>query len=317
MEDYPTTILQFEARFGTEEACREYLVSVRWPDGFRCPVCAHAKGWWTKRGLLHCALCGHQTSVTAGTIFQDTRKPLRLWFRAMWYVTNQKSGVSALGLQRVLGLGSYETAWIWLHKLRRAMVRPGRDRLSGTVEIDEVYIGGERSGKRGRGALGKSLVMIAAEKDGAGTGRIRLCRIADASAASLQAAISQAVAPGSTVETDGWSGYRGVEHLGYLHHVARDSAEVGEHPLPRCHRVAALLQRWLLGTHQGAVRPSHLDYYLDEYTFRFNRRTSNSRGKLFYRLAQQAVAVDPVPEKALRLPRPLSSTPPEILELSR
>lgn len=317
MEDYPTTILQFEARFATEEACREYLVSLRWPDGFRCPNCAHAKAWRTQRGLLHCALCGHQTSVTAGTIFQDTRKPLRLWFRAMWHVTSQKSGVSALGLQRVLGLGSYETAWIWLHKLRRAMVRPGRDRLSGTVEVDEVYIGGEKSGKRGRGALGKSLVVIAAEKDGGGTGRIRLCRVRDASAASLQAAISQVVAPGSIVETDGWSGYRGIDQLGYVHHVARDAAEVGEHPLPRCHRVASLLQRWLLGTHQGAVRPSHLDYYLDEYTFRFNRRTSNSRGKLFYRLAQQAVAVEPVPEKALGQPKPASPTPIDLLELSR
>ena len=307
MEDYPTTILQFEAQFATEEACREYLVALRWPDGFRCPNCAHAKAWRTQRGLLHCALCGHQTSTTAGTIFQDTRKPLRLWFRAMWHVTSQKSGVSALGLQRVLGLGSYETAWVWLHKLRRAMVRPGRDRLSGTVEVDEVYIGGEKSGKRGRGALGKSLVVIAAEKDGGGTGRIRLCRVRDASAASLQLALSQVVAPGSLVETDGWSGYRGIDQLGYVHHVARDAAEVGEHPLPRCHRVASLLQRWLLGTHQGAVRPSHLDYYLDEYTFRFNRRTSNSRGKLFYRLAQQAVAVDPVPEKALGQPRPASS----------
>jgi transposase-like protein/ribosomal protein L37AE/L43A len=314
MEDYPTTILQFEARFATEEACREYLVSLRWRDGFRCPNCTHAKAWRTQRGLLHCALCGHQTSVTAGTIFQDTRKPLRLWFRAMWHVTSQKSGVSALGLQRVLGLGSYETAWIWLHKLRRAMVRPGRDRLSGTVEVDEVYIGGEKSGKRGRGALGKSLVVVAAEKDGGGTGRIRLCRVCDASAASLQAAISQVVAPGSIVETDGWSGYRGINQLGYVHHVARDAAEVGEHPLPRCHRVASLLQRWLLGNHQGAVRPSHLDYYLDEYTFRFNRRTSNSRGKLFYRLAQQAVAVEPVPEKALGQPRPVSPTPTDILE---
>ena len=299
MEDYPTTILQFETRFASEEACREYLVSLRWPDGFRCPACGHGKAWWIKRGLLHCAMCGRQTSVTAGTIFQDTRKPLRLWFRAMWYVTSQKSGVSALGLQRVLGLGSYETAWIWLHKLRRAMVRPGRDRLSGTVEVDEVYIGGEKSGKRGRGALSKALVLVAAEKDGGGIGRIRLCRVRDASAASLHPAITAAVAPGSVLETDGWSGYSGVDKLGYVHYVARDTSEVGEHPLPRCHRVASLLQRWLLGTHQGAVRPSHLDYYLDEYTFRFNRRTSKSRGKLFYRLAQQAVAIAPVPEKAL------------------
>ena len=309
MEDYPRTILQFEERFSTEEACREYLVSLRWPDGFRCPACGHPKGWWIKRGLLHCALCGHQTSVTAGTIFQDTHKPLRLWFRAMWYITGQKTGASALGLQRVLGLGSYVTAWSWLHKLRRARVRPGRDRLSGAGEVDEVYIGGEKSGKRGRGAFGKCLVLIAAEKDGGGTGRVRLCRVQDASAASLHPAITTAVAPGSTLETDGWSGYCGVERLGYVHQVARGTSEVGEHPLPRCHRVASLLQRWLLGTHQGAVRPNHLDYYLDEYTFRFNRRTSGSRGKLFYRLAQQAVAVDPVPEKALSPDKPGATAP--------
>jgi transposase-like protein len=300
MEEYPRTILEFETRFASEEACRDYLVSLRWPEGFRCPACGHAKAWWTGRALLHCARCRHQTSVTAGTIFQDTHKPLRLWFRAMWYVTSQKSGVSALGLQRVLGLGSYPTAWAWLHKLRRAMVRPGRDRLVGTVQVDEVYIGGEKPGKRGRGAAGKCLVVIAAEKVGARTGRIRLRRVPDASGKSLHGAVTEAVQPGSRVETDGWQGYLGLGKLGYQHEVTRDAEEVGEHPLPHCHRVASLLQRWLLGTHQGAVRPSHLDYYLDEFTFRFNRRTSRSRGMLFYRLAQQAVAINPVPESQLR-----------------
>lgn len=303
MEDYPRTILEFERRFASEQACREYLVSLRWPGGFRCPGCGETKAWWTARGLLHCAGCGRQTSVTAGTILQDTRKPLRLWFRAMWYVTSQKPGVSALGLQRVLGLGSYHTAWAWLHKLRRAMVRPGRERLGGTVQVDEVYIGGEKPGKRGRGAAGKHLVVIAAEKAGARTGRIRLRRVPDASAKSLRGAITEAVEPGAGVETDGWMGYHGVGTIGYQHDVIRDTEEVGEHPLPHCHRVAALLQRWLLGTHQGAVRGWHLDYYLDEFTFRFNRRTSRSRGKLFYRLAQQAMAIEPVPESQLRAPK--------------
>jgi transposase-like protein len=309
MEDYPKTILEFEARFASEKACREYLLALRWPEGFHCPACGHLKAWWTGRDLLHCAGCGHQTSVIAGTIFQDTHKPLRLWFRAMWYVTSQKSGVSALGLQRVLGLGSYHTAWAWLHKLRRAMVRPGRDRLAGTVEVDEVYIGGEKPGKRGRGAAGKCLVVIAAEKDGGRTGRIRLRRVLDASAKSLHGAITEAVEPGSAVQTDGWQAYGGLGELGYLHEAIRSTDEVGEHPLPHCHRVASLLQRWLLGTHQGAVRPSHLDYYLDEYTFRFNRRTSRSRGKLFYRLVQQAVAADPVPESVLRGDSPEPRTP--------
>ena len=301
MEDYPRTILEFEARFASEQACRDYLVSLRWPEGFRCPVCDHTKAWWTGRNLLHCAGCGHQTSATAGTVLQDTHKPLRLWFRAMWYMTSQKQGVSALGLQRVLGLGSYHTAWAWLHKLRRAMVRPGRDRLTGAVEVDEVYIGGEQPGKHGRGAAGKSIVVVAAEEDGAGIGRIRLLRVADTTAQSLGGAVQECVQPGSLVHTDGLSSYNGLRTLGYEHEVIRKgSGEVGENPLPRVHRVASLLKRWILGTHQGAIEPSHLDYYLDEYTFRFNRRTSRSRGKLFYRLAQQAVAIEPVPEKHLR-----------------
>jgi transposase-like protein len=301
VEDYPRTILEFERRFATDQACREYLASLRWPDGFSCPACGHSKAWWTGRGVLHCAGCGHQTSVTAGTIFQDTHKPLRLWFRAMWYVTSQKHGVSALGVQRVLGLGSYETAWVWLHKLRRAMVRPGRDQLSGPVEVDETYVGGEQPGKHGRGAAGKSIVVVLAEEDGPGTGRIRLLRVADTSGQSLCGAVQQCVKPGSLVHTDGLSSYNGLAGLGYRHEVIRKGeSEVGDNPLPRVHRVASLLKRWLLGTHQGAVQPSHLDYYLDEYTFRFNRRTSRSRGKLFYRLAQQAVAIDPVPWADLR-----------------
>lgn len=297
MEDYPKTIMEFEERFATEEACREYLFKLRWPDGFRCSHCEGQTAWSRNRDLHECANCGFQTSVTAGTIFQDTKKPLGLWFRAIWYVVGQKNGVSALGLQRVLGLGSYRTAWTWLHKLRRAMVRPGRDRLSGTVEVDETYIGGEKPGKRGRGAAGKTLVVIAVEDKGNRLGRIRLRRVADASADSLTAAVKESVEPGSTVRTDGWSGYSALASKGYTHTVVRQDVAVGENLLPLANRVAALLKRWLMGTHQGAVHPSHLDYYLDEFTFRFNRRTSRSRGKLFYRLVQQAVLVDPVPVK--------------------
>ena len=301
MEDYPTTILELEERFATEEACREYLFELRWPDGFRCPRCGHGNGWLLARGLIQCAACSRQTSVTAGTIFQGTRKPLRLWFRAIWYVTNQKTGVSALGLQRVLGLGSYETAWVWLHKLRRAMVRPGRDRLHGVVEVDETYIGGQRPGKRGRGAAGKSLVVVAAEEDGPGIGRIRLRRVPNSSGESLCGAVQECVEQSSIVHTDGLWSYNGLRALGYPHEVTRTNiAEVGEDLLPRAHRVASLLKRWMLGTHQGAIQPSHLDYYLDEFTFRFNRPTSQFRGKLFYRLVQQAVAVDPVPQSLIR-----------------
>jgi len=256
--------------------------------------------WETTRGRYECARCGFQTSVLAGTIFQDTKADLRLWFRAMWYVTNQKSGVSALGLQRTLGLGSYETAWTWLHKLRAAMVRPGRDRLAGIVEVDEACWGGPRPGKRGRGAAGKILIVVAAQVDGRRIGRIRLQRVPDASAPSLERAIHTAVEPGSVVRTDGLSSYNGLPARGYAHEIVRKEAVLGENLLPRVNRVVALFKRWLVGTHQGRVDPAHLDAYLDEFTFRFNRRTSRWRGKLFYRLVQQAVCVKPVRGKALR-----------------
>jgi transposase-like protein len=292
MEDYPRTILEFERRFATEEACREYLFQIRWPKGFCCPRCDHDVGWCTRKGLYRCGLCDLQVSVTSGTVFQDTKKPLPLWFRAIWYVTSQKQGMSALGLKRVLGLGSYETAWTWLHKLRRAMVRPGRDRLSGTVEVDEIYVRGVKKGTYGREAGGKALVMIAAEQDGRRIGRIRLLRVADASSASLLPAVQQCVEPESLVRTDGWQGYSPLAAKGYRHEKVRKNADIGDNLLPRVNRVASLLKRWLTGTHQGAVRNTHLDYYLDEYTFRFNRRTS-TRGKLFYRLVEQAVLIDP------------------------
>lgn len=299
MEDYPRTLPEFEERFADEQACVEYLLKLRWPDGFICPRCGSPRSWLTKRMLYHCHGCGLQTSALAGTVFQDTKKPLRLWFRAMWHLTNQKYGANALGLQRIMGFGSYRTSWAWLHKLRQAMVRPGRDRLSGTIEVDETYVGGERPGKRGRGAAGKTLVVIAAQQDQRRIGRIRLGRVNDASGESLGGFVEAAVEPGSTVHTDGWQGYSGLQRLGYCHQVVRQSADVGDNLLPLAHRVAALLKRWLLGTYQGAVHPSYLDYYLDEYTFRFNRRTSRSRGKLFYRLAQQAVVTDPLPVKDL------------------
>jgi transposase-like protein len=239
--------------------------------------------------------------VTAGTIFQDTRKPLVLWFRTMWWVTSQKNGASALGLQRVLGLGSYKTAWTWLHKLRRAMVRPGRDRLAGRIEVDETFVGGLEEGVRGRQTETKALVVIAAQEDGAGIGRIRMRRAADASAASLESFIAENIAPGSVIHTDGWPGYSGVAARGYVHKVTvlTGKKQSASELMPLVHIVASLLKRWLLGTHQGAVSREHLDYYLDEFTFRFNRRNSKTRGKLFYRLVQQAVAVEPVPYKAM------------------
>lgn len=258
------------------------------------------KAWAAKRDRLVCALCRHQATVTAGTIFQDSRLPLRSWFRAIWQVTSQKSGASALGLQRVSGFGSYQTAWTLLHKLRRAMVRPGRDKLAGRIEVDETHVG--RASRKGRGSPTKTLIAIAAQEDGKGIGRIRLARVPDGSAEQLQGFIQSAIAPGSCVHTDGWKPYQGIESFGYKHEITRlkgHPKNAATEELPRVHRVASLLKRWLLGTHQGAIAPEHLDYYLDEFTFRFNRRTSASRGKLFYRLLQQAVQVSPAPYHTL------------------
>jgi transposase-like protein len=297
MEDYPRTLVEFEQRFNTEEACIQYLFKLRWPDGFQCPRCGRLEAWNMRRGLYRCVSCRFETSVTAGTAFQDTRKPLCLWFRAIWHLTSQKYGANALGLQRILDLGSYRTAWMWLYKLRCAMVRPGRERLAGIIQVDEIYMGGEKSGKRGRGAAGKALVVVMVEVKEDKIGRIRLRRVPDASSPSLEGAVHECVEIGSAVHTDGWEGYGRLSAMGYIHKVVRKDVAVGRNLLPKVNLVVALLKRWLLGTYQGGIQLSHLDYYLDEFVFRFNRRTSRSRGKLFYRLIQQAVTIDSVMKK--------------------
>lgn len=289
MEDYPRNVAELEERFATEEACRQYLVRLRWPGGFRCPRCNHDRAWTTEGHIYRCRSCDYRSSITSGTIFERTRKPLVLWFRAIWWVTSQKSGTSAKGVQRILELGSYQTAWAWLHKLRRAMVRPDRDRLTGTIEVDETYVGGEKPGKRGRGAAGKALVGIAVqEKPEEGIGRIRLEVLPDVSGESLVAFVQGVAESGSTIRTDAWRGYGRLPSVGYGHII------VPNHELKTAHLIASLLKRWLLGTHQGAVSHEHLSYYLDEYTFRFNRITSKHRGKLFFRLLQNAMEIDPV-----------------------
>jgi hypothetical protein len=235
-------------------------------------------------------------SVTAGTVFQDSKLPLTTWFRAMWQVTAQKNGISAIGLQRVLGLGSYKTAWTVLHKLRRAMVRPNRDRLHGIVEVDDTYWGSPEEGVHGRETYDKALIVVAVEVDGNGIGRIRLRHIPDLSRKTLHSFIVETVELGSIVQTDGLPAY--LELNGFVHdrQVQRRHED---HLMPRVHRVISLFKRWLLGTHQGAIAPDYLQDYLDEFTFRFNRRTSASRGKLFYRLAQNAVQIAPTTYETL------------------
>ena len=299
-------MLEGEDRFRTEEDCRAYLARLRWPQGFCCPRCRHPQAWRLQGGVFPCRGCDAIVSVTAGTIFHRSHLPLRVWFRAIWWGTNQKSGVSALGLQRTLGLGSYETAWACLHKLRRAMVRPGREPLTEEVEVDEIYVGGvERGG--GKRHLGdtKALVGVAAEVRGHGIGRIRLQRLPDASAESLVGFVRKTVAPGAVVRTDGWTASPGLAQHGYRHRPRpiTGSGQTASTLLPRVHRVAALLKRWLLGSHQGRISREHLNEYLEEFTFRFNRRLSHHRGKLFYRLLQQAVVIDPVPYDRLVVKR--------------
>jgi len=300
MEKYPADSTDFMEMFATEEACVEYLRNIRWPNGYVCR-CKSTRYWSRGRGLIICRDCGYESSVTAGTLFQDTHKPLRLWFQAIWYMMNQKNGVSALGLQKALGLKSHQTAWAWLHKLRRAMVRPGREKLSGLVEVNEAFIGGERSGKRGRGAEGKSLIFIAAEDAGGRIGRIRMTMLDDASGDTLTKAVQETIEAGSRIRTDGWGSYTSLPRHGYTHSgTAHKDTEAGD-ATPLAHLVAALFKRWWLGTHQGAISHENLRYYLDEFTFRFNRRKSRSRGLLFYRLIEGALATAPVPAKTLRI----------------
>jgi transposase-like protein len=299
MEDYPRTLLELEQRFATDEACTEYLFALRWPDGFVCPRCGGRRALSMSRGLWLCGKCHHQVSVTARTIFQDTHLPLTLWFRAIWLVVSQKNGISALTVQRALGLGSYKTAWALLHKLRRAMVRPGRERLSGLIEVDETYWGAEEEGVVGRLTEEKAIIIVAAQKDGKGIGRIRMRRIPDLTKTTLHGFIAQSIKPGSVVITDGLSAYGGLERYRHEPIVIGRTGQTASKLLPQVHRVVSLLKRWILGTHQGAVSEEYLDCYLDEFTFRFNRRKSASRGKLFYRLMQQAVQVEPKPFRTL------------------
>ena len=297
------TLAKFEQRFATESACRAYLARLRWPTGFCCPQCKTNGSWTTTRCLMMCRGCGYQASVTAGTIFHRTRLPLQALFRAIWLLTDQKHKLSALGLQRLLGLGSYRTAWLWLQKLRRAMVRPVWDRLGGQVEIDKTYIGSGESGGGRRHLGNKILVAIAAQIDGKGIGRIHLRRIPTASTSPLVAFVKDAVKPGSVVITDGWEAYAGLTEEGFKHRprVINASDKPASALLPRVHRVTSLFTRWLIGTHQGALSREQLDSYLDEFMFRFNRRTSRYRWKLFSRLVAQAVAAEPAPFSRLAI----------------
>jgi len=303
-EDYPGTWSEFLKWFPDEAACAGYLERLRWRGEFACPSCGVVGApYRASRNRLMCVTCEHQTSVTAGTLFDKTRTPLTVWFAAAWYLTSQKHGVSALGLQRVLGLGSYQTAWTLVHRFRRAMVRPDRTPLQGAVQVDETYVElaarapSGAQGLIGKRRTGKLLVVMAVETlEPSGIGRIRLQRIPAAAQEHVQPFIEASIDPRAAVHTDGSMLYSFLDREGYRH-IRTIVQDVNSRPiasLPAVNRVASLLKRWLLGTHHGAVQPSQLDHYLEEFVFRFNRRNSRSRGMLFYRLLEQAAQSGPV-----------------------
>jgi len=265
------SLFDFQKQFPDEQSCFDYLVKIRWPDGFICPKCGHNKYYKLQRNkLFQCRKCGRQTSVTAGTVFHKLRHPLQRLFWAVYLLAVSKKGISALELQRKLGLNSYQTAWLLLHKLRKAMVSSGKFPLTISVEVDETYIGGHRQGKTGRGAESKSLVAVAVETEGKNMGRAYLKRIEKASMEELSSFIKGRVAQGTSVITDGWSSYKFLS-AEYNHDPVRAKEQDNGELLPKVHIVIANLKMWLRGTF-NRYPEKHIQKYLDEFSFRFNRR---------------------------------------------
>lgn len=298
--DYPDTYREFVTMFPDNEACAQYLQKLRWPDSFICPACGIKQETWVQtRNRMVCPSCRRQTSITARTIFDKTRTPLTTWFEAAWHMTTAKNGISEKTLKRTLGT-SYRVAWVMLQRYRVAMVRANRSLLAGTVEVDETFVGGvTQNEKRGRGTH-KCIVVIAVEiKDPKGYGRIQMQYIPDASGNSLIPFVRDKVKPGTIICTDGWGGYNNLSKYEYKHKrvILSDSGDPAHVSMPGVHRIASLFKRWMLGTHQGSCDPEHLQSYLEEFTFRFNRRTSKSRGLVFHRLLEQAVVTNPVTDK--------------------
>jgi transposase-like protein len=300
-DDLPRDLPAFNAQLGSDQQCRDYLFKARWPDGFRCERCGHDDAYALRTKIVYeCVACRKQHSLPAGTIFEQTKTGLSRWFLAIYLVTSSKRGISAMELRRQMGFGSYGTAWTWLHKIRKAMLRPDREPLAERVEADETHLGAPKPGKRGRGAAGKTLVAGAVETGrgkarGRRLGRLRLAVLPDASAASLEGFLATHVARPAAVATDGWRGYLGLPRAGYDHEPVNLSAAWGDAALrlPAIHLVFGLAKRWLLGTHHGAVSTKHLPAYLDEYVSRFNRRTAKRISHGFARLIEQAMRTKP------------------------
>lgn len=297
---YPKDFEEFLDWFPSEKECIDYLEWIRWGERFDCPKCHHDEYWALKSGLRMCKKCRHKASATSGTVFDDGRKSLRVWFHVMWLLMAQKTGISAKNFYDTFGFGSYQTTWGWLQKLRSVMIRPGRDRLSGRVELDGSYVGGQKEGKRGRGAESKTLVLVGVEGEKAKKlGRVRFRVLSSHTSEEIKKFVSDYIEEGSTLVTDGLKSYDFIDALNFKHErfvVSKPKGKKNKEDsnLYHVHLIVSLLKRWLRGTHQGAVTPGHLSCYLDEFAFRFNRRLSTHRGKLFYRLMQQAVTCRPL-----------------------
>ena len=290
---------------------------MKWPDGFTCSQCDHQAYWVSSKNIYICTRCEHQHSLTAGTIMDSSKKPIIYWFKAMWWFTSRKTGVNAINLQELLGFGSYNTAWYWLQKLRRCTIRKDREKLSGNVEVDEFFIGGQKPGKRGRGSNGKTAVVAAVEKNDKKIGRIRLKVISDCSAESLLSFIDENIEPGSDVFTDGWKGYQPLDQNKYHHHqVFQNKTDDKDSVLPGVHLIASLVKRVILSTHQGRFDPIRLQNYLDEYVFRFNRRTSKYIGKKFMCIVQQVISSTKITWRTIKANNTLTSAQKSSLGLS-
>ena len=289
--DFPRTATDFEARFATEADCRAYWIKARWGGEPACAKCQSRRVWSTRNGrLFECAACGHQTSLTSGTVLEKTRKPLKVWFRAVFEISTRRTGISAKDLQRIMGFGSYETAWTWLHKLRAAMVRSDSEPLGPFVQIDEALVGG-------KGGPHKELVLVAAEAGG----RVRLAHALNNDAATLKTFADGQIAAEAEIVTDGHAGYS-QKSLGNRPHAAIVQTKTERREtdaVQTCHWTIALLKRWLLGTHAGAVRDKHLQAYLDEFAFRHNRRKTKGVGRIAARVIEHAVAQPPRPMKTI------------------
>lgn len=290
--EYPKNYRELIQRFSSEDACFDYLAAVRWPEGFVCSHCGGKQCWKSNQRQWICGTCRMKFRVLAGTLLQDTKLPINLWFQMIWWFVGPKNGASALALMQNFGIGSYRTSWQLLKKLRSCTVFPLRQPLSGEVEVDEAFLGGKKN---------KEIIAVAAERRGKATGRIRLKHIKSREGTEIQGFIASTVIHGATIVSDRHKSYPAIVNKGYPHNPQKKPyfwEEVDgddDRLLPRVHRAVSLLKRWYYGTYQGRVDKRTLQAYLDEFVFRFNRRTSGSRGLLFHRMVEAAIHSTPKP----------------------